>query len=111
MIVWSGFGFLISMIGFGCLIITEMSTRAFFNDPTYYQTHGWPKLVGFWIAAVLVYLLARTLDRQPGRVVIDKETGKEIILKKRHSLFFTPARYWPYIFAGLGLVFLFVKTH
>ena len=110
MIIWSGLGYLIAVIGVGCLAIAEACTRAFFKDPTYYQTHGWPKLAGLWIAAILVYFLARRLERQPGWVVIDKATGQEVVLKKKHDLFNIPIHYWSYIFTILGLVFFFVKV-
>ena len=108
MIIWSGFGILVALVGFGCLILTEVVTRAAF-DEKYYQAHGWPKLAGFWVAAALVYVLGLWVDRQPGRAMIDKATGQEVLLKKRHALFFIPVRYWPYIFLALGVIFLFVK--
>jgi hypothetical protein len=108
MIIWSGFGFLVAVVGFGCLILTELMTRAAF-DEKYYQAHGWPKLAGIWVAAALVYVLGLWLDRQPGRAMIDKATGQEVVLKRSHSLFFIPVRYWVYIFLVLGIVLLFVK--
>jgi hypothetical protein len=109
MIIWSGFGFLVAIIGFGSLVLTEVITKSSFHDETYYQTHGWPKLVAFWVAAALVYLVGLWLDRQPGRAMIDKATGQEVVLKRKHALFFIPVRYWPYIFLGLGVVFFFIK--
>jgi hypothetical protein len=97
------------MIGVGCLILTELIVESMTHDQSYYQAHGWPKLLAFWIAAALVFVLSRWLDRQPGRAMIDKATGQEVVIKKRHALFFIPVRSWPYIFLVLGLIFLFVK--
>jgi hypothetical protein len=108
MIIWSGSGILVAIVGFGCLALTEVITRTTL-DEKYYQAHGWPKLAGFWIAAALVYFLALWLDRQPGRVMIDKATGQEVVLKRRHALFFIPVRFWVYIFFALGVLFLFAK--
>lgn len=108
MIIWSGFGFLVAVIGFGSLVLAEAMTEGFFHDQTYYQTHAWPKLVACWFAAALVYGVGRWLDRQPGRAMIDKATGQEVVLRKKHALFFIPVRYWPYIFLGLGVVFLLI---
>jgi hypothetical protein len=42
---------------------------------------------------------------QKKRVVIDKETGEEIVLASNHSLFFVPVQLWPVIFVVIGLVF------
>jgi hypothetical protein len=71
--------------------------------------HGWFKLLAFWIAAAVVYRVAAMLDRQPGRTMIDKATGEEVVLKNRHTLFFIPIRFWHYVYLGLGVVVLFVK--
>jgi membrane protein implicated in regulation of membrane protease activity len=108
MIIWSGFGFLVALIGFGCLVLTQFIANALFQNAAYYQTHGWPKLVAFLIAALLVYFLSRVLERQQGRAMIDKATGREVVLKPRHSLFFVPLKYWPYILVGLGVIALFL---
>jgi hypothetical protein len=109
MIIWSGLGFVVAIIGFGCLLLTEVITRSSFHSDTYFQTHGWPKLAALWIAAALVYAVSLWLNRAPGRVMIDKATGEEVVLKKNHSLFFIRVRYWPYILLGLGVVFFFIK--
>ena len=109
MIIWTGLGFLVALVGLGCLFLTETITRVVF-DESYYQVHGWPKLAGFLVAALFVYVIGLLLDRQSVRVLIDKATGQEVVLKKMHSLFFIPVSYWPYIFVALGVVFLFVKA-
>lgn len=108
MIIWQGFGFLVAIIGIAVLVAVEYAMRAITKDMTYYTTHGWPKLLGFWITAVIIYFIARFFDSRPGKVVIEKDTGKEIVQRRSHSLFFVPLRFWPYVLAALGVVFLFV---
>ena len=90
MIIWRGKGILIALIAFGCLYGSEYLTRAWSGNERYYQTHGWPILVGFLIAAALVYLM---------RLWLAAEHTQEA------SLFFVPARFWPGVLAGLGVVF------
>lgn len=107
MIIWSGLGFLVPIIGLGCLFLAQVATGSLFQDTAYYQNNGWPKLAGLLTAAALTYLLSTLLDRQPGRAVIDKTTGRELVLKPRHSLFFVPLKYWSYVFVALGIVFMF----
>ena len=109
MIIWSGWGWLVAVIAFGCLVLTELVVEGVTKDESYYQAHGWPKLLAFWIAAVLVFILARFSARSPGKTVIDKDTGKEIVLGKNHALFFIPIRFWPIVLGVLGAVFFFVK--
>ena len=93
MIIWSGWGILVLVIGFASFLLTQVGVDSMMQDDQYYRTHGWPKLVGFVVAAVLTWLLGHTLNRtRPGR----------------DSLFFIPVQFWAVIFLVLGIVFLFV---
>lgn len=109
MIIWKGLGFLILLLSFGSLVLTEVLTRAFFpQEPHYYQTHGWPKLAAFWFAALLVYLLSRLPAAQPGEVTVDNGAGIQYRYLRVHHLFFIPLAYWTYILLMLGIAFSFV---
>jgi hypothetical protein len=108
MIIWKGAGFIVAVVTFLILLLTEISVEALTRDDSYYQKHGWPKLAGFTIAGCLVMLIGRYLNKREGKVLIEKETGKEVVLKSEHSLFFINVEYWSYILLALGVVFLFV---
>lgn len=41
-----------------------------------------------------------------GRVLVDKATGQEVILKPRHSLFFIPVQFWSPILAVIAVIML-----
>ncbi len=108
MIVWQGFGFIVGVIGMGFLVLAEYITRTVTKNEFYFNQHGWIKTVAFLLAAGVVWLVARHYDSRPGKVVIEKGTGKEITLRRQHSLFFVPMKFWTYIYVGLGVLFLFV---
>jgi hypothetical protein len=108
MIIWQGAGFIVAVVTFLVLLLTELSVEALTRDDSYYQKHGWPKLAGFIIAGCLVMPIARYLNKKEGKVLIEKETGKEVVIKPKHSLFFINVEYWSYILFVLGVVFLFV---
>ena len=110
MLIWSGFGFLVPLITFAFLLVTELTVDSIMRDEHFYETHGWPKLLGFLLAAIVVWVIGEILHKRKGKVVIEKETGKEIELKSNHALFFVPMRFWGPILAVLGVVFLFVKV-
>lgn len=110
MIIWSGLGFLVAVIGFASLILTEFVSEKVTGDDQFYQEHGWVILVAMLLAAGLTYGLHRLLLLQKGRVVIDKETGQEIVLRSSHSLFFIPVKWWPVVFVGLGVVIAIVRS-
>ncbi len=108
MIIWSGLGFIVGIIGFGCLLLSEYITEFAFKDENYYQMHGWPKLAALLLAASLTWLLSTILDMKKAKVLIDKETGQEVVLRPNHAFFFIPIRFWPYIYIVLGVVFFFI---
>ncbi|MBW3542418.1 MAG: hypothetical protein KY476_19305 [Planctomycetes bacterium] len=108
MIIWSGWGFLVAIIGFGCLVATEVIVEGAFRDDQYYQAHGWPKMVAFTIAAVIVGVVGRGLQRRQGKVLVDPATGREVVVSRGNTFFFIPMEYWAPIFLVLGIIFLFV---
>jgi hypothetical protein len=110
MIIWKGAGFIVAVVAFLMLLLTELSVEALFKDDSYYQTHGWPKLLAFVIAGCIVLVIGKYLNKKDDKVLIEKETGKEIVLKSEHSLFFIRVEYWGYILVVLGVIFFFVKS-
>jgi hypothetical protein len=110
MIIWQGAGFLVAIVTFLMLLLTEISVEALFKDKAYYQTHGWPKLLAFFIAGCIVLPMGKSLNRKRGKVLIEKDTGKALRLRPTHTLFFINVEYWGYILFALGVVFLGVST-
>jgi hypothetical protein len=94
MIIWRGRGVVIALIALACFVIAELAT---FGDTGYYQTHGWPKLVAFWVAAGIVFALRSWLGVEQQRTLVDTGTGQEVKMSREAQLFFIPARYWPAI--------------
>jgi hypothetical protein len=62
------------------------------------------------IAASLTYGLHRLLLLKKQRVLVDKETGKEVVLASGHSLFWVPVPLWPVVFVAFGLISTFVDA-
>jgi hypothetical protein len=106
--IWNGLGFLVAVITFGCCLASEYLVEQAFHDDRYYQAHGWPKLVAFVVAAAVVAVVGRRLRHRQGKVLIDPETGSEVIVGRNHTFFFIPVEYWPPILLVLGTIFLFV---
>ena len=106
MIIWSGMGFLVAIIGLGALVGTEVVAEKITGIDHYYQSNSWLILVAMLLAAALTYLANKTLLAPKSKIVLDKETRREIVLKKEHSLFFVPSKWWPAIFIGIGIIAL-----
>lgn len=102
MVVWRGYGIVVALLAFAALLLTEVTVESVFGDQTYYQSHGWPKFLALVVAAGAVWALARGLQGRD-RIVVDKATGHELVLRDRHDLFFVPLRYWPGILVAVGI--------
>ncbi len=107
LVVWRGRGWLIAVIVVASLVATELAVEATFEDPSYYQTHGWPKLAGFLLAAAVLQIIASS---RLGKSTIRDEAGRETMVDRGDSLFYVPLRHWPKVCIALGLVFLFVTS-
>jgi hypothetical protein len=95
MIIWSGLGFLpiafmmIFFFGFASDSNGPMTDKALAY--TFLLTGLASGALGWW------------LRKMPSRVMIDKATGREIVLRRSHSLFFIPIFYWGPIFIAMAL--------
>lgn len=110
MIIWSGFGIVVGAIGIVSLIATEITLEALTNNERFYQEHPWGILLAMVMAAVLTYGFHLLLSLEKPRVMIDKETGREIARRTNHSMFFIPVKVWPVLFVILGLVVTVVQS-
>ena len=109
MIIWSGWGFLIAIIIFINSLIGELLCRVITRDNQYYQQHNWPITVVLIISGVICWFLGKYLNSSNGKLYIDKETGEEVQISKKHTFFFIKMEYWGPILGVIGLVTLFVK--
>lgn len=104
----SGRGYLVAIVTFLSLLASEFITESVTQDDRYYQTHGWPKTVGFSAAALLTGMIVRW-TQSSARRLLDPETGEEVLVHGNDSLFFIPMRHWTWLLVILGGVFWFVR--
>jgi hypothetical protein len=104
MIIWNGFGFFVFILAFGSAIGTELISEYLAGDDTFYQQHPAMISVAMVFSAILTYLLNLLISRQKAQVLIDKETGEEMILQHSQSLFFIPVKWWPVIFLLIAVI-------
>jgi nitrate reductase NapE component len=108
MLIWSGFGFLVPVTAFACLLASELGVETYFGDDGYYQAHGWPKMAAFLVAAAVIWPIGAALDRRGGRTLVDPETGERFRVGGIDTFFFIPIKWWPLLCVGLGAAFSFV---
>jgi hypothetical protein len=109
MIIWQGFGFLVVLYTFIAALLGEYLSEKLTGNGEYYQHHAYPLSLALAVAAFATYLTARAFDKRSSKVFIDKETGRDVILKRTHSLFFIPMLYWSFILLIASVLVLIFK--
>lgn len=95
MIIWTGRGFLVAVIVFLLSLGAEFGVESASGNDNYYQIHAWPLALALFTSGVISWLLGNRFNSEKGRVVIDKETGQEIVIGgPDHTLFFIKMQYW-----------------
>ena len=100
-VIWRGYGILVLVAAIVALFVSVMIVGgAKLHEPLAGVVHT----AAMGLAGVALWLFARNIESQPGRVLIDKATGREVTLRRSAgSLFFVPTRYWAYILPGLAV--------
>ncbi|WP_411031257.1 hypothetical protein [Spongiimicrobium sp. 3-5] len=96
MLIWSGRGFLVVVVLVGLIVISE------YLLPKQYSDYGF--IIAFFGTAVFSWYFGIRWNNKNARAVIDKETGKEFLLKNNHSLFWIKMQYWAIVFGFLGTI-------
>jgi hypothetical protein len=86
MIIWSGWGFLVAVVVFGCCFLMEIATEGYTGDDKFYQDSAWAFPMALVAAAILVYICDRMIKPDSG---------------VQNSLFFIPMKWWTPL---LGLI-------
>src|SRR5262245_2635438 len=105
-IIWSGWGIVAGFVGVASLILTQVVVNAATHDERFYAVHGWPKLLSLWVAAAVIWLVGRSLNRRTERRLLDPESGRWVRVQSGggHSLFLVPIHYWWVVYLILGVV-------
>ena len=107
-ISYRGRGWVVGAIACGCLLVAYLLTRFHYHDPSYYDRHGWPKLAGFWAAAVLVQIFVRSGEGEETLGSAEHANPQEARNPKRDAFFGIPVAYWPLLLLALGVAFYYL---
>jgi cytochrome b561 len=94
LIIWRGWGFLVAVIVLVALIAMELVASALQGEGAYQEETALWAGIGLLLAGAVIYPLGRRLNGGEGRLMVDKQTGQEVLIKPIHSLFFIRMEYW-----------------
>ena len=110
MVIWRGYGIMVVVFVVLGLVAGKLFAENVWGTPLPVDKRQLSEMLGMLLAAALSYgFYFFTKRHSEKRVMIDKITGKEVVLEKKHDLFFIPMKYWPIILAALGVMFFFQK--
>lgn len=109
MIIWSGFGVLVPIMLLINSLIVHFLCSLITGNNKFYNQNSWTHTVVLVLTGVICWFLGKYLNRGNEKVYIDKQTGKEVRINRKHSLFFIKMQYWGPILGIVGLLFLIKK--
>lgn len=107
-IIWKGWGILVIPIVAVCFVVIGgiVATIGAALGASSQSTGFLIMALSAGASGFVSYVVGKRLNAGPGRVLVDKETGREITLKNSHSLFFIKMEYYGYVFAVIGALAL-----
>jgi hypothetical protein len=106
---WRGKGFWVPIIVFGWSLIFNFAADIMMNDNSYYDKTKTPFAISLIISAIFIFLLDKKLGIPKSKIYIDKDTGREIEVKKTNEFLFLPIKLWSYICAVIGVIFIIAE--
>ncbi|SNY90616.1 hypothetical protein SAMN04515647_0787 [Cohaesibacter sp. ES.047] len=103
--IWRGWGILLPLGVFLGAFIGMLVATSVLGPQSNALMPAIVTIFGTVGAYVVMRLLART---DKGRVVIDKESGEEVLLKRGDNFFFIPLRFWFYLMCVLSVISLVI---
>jgi hypothetical protein len=101
-VVWRGYGILVLVVAAVAVFIAAAIVDVAHLKPPFIAI---VYTVAEIVAGAGIWYFAKWREAKPGRVLIDKATGREFTVKPTAGhLFFIPTRYWAFIIPGLVLV-------
>ncbi|SFO70728.1 hypothetical protein SAMN04488056_11193 [Cohaesibacter marisflavi] len=105
-LIWRGWGLLLPLGVFAGAFIGFLVSGSLLGPQS-----GFAPVIISLFATIGAYGVVALLGRtDKGKVVIDKDSGEELLLKRGDSLFFIPVRFWFYLLVIITVVALGISV-
>jgi hypothetical protein len=103
MVVWSGLGFLVAVITFGCCLLANFVLDAWLGEG-FYSSHLWAVGSALFVGGTISSSVGLGIKGRSDRYAIDEETGERVIINRSsHTFFFVPMHWAGLIVAIIGV--------
>jgi hypothetical protein len=96
MLIWQGAGISAVLIPAILGFIAQWGVDRCFGQG-YATAHGWQNAIAWLIGGAIVWIVGTRLEKRPGKLLVDPNTGSNVELKGKHTLFWVPMKYWAII--------------
>ena len=99
MIIWSGLGYIIVVISFCMLLLTETVVETLSGNDNLFQEAWWPIFIAFIVSGILINLIKKYyISNNPTKL-------------ERSTLFFVKFLHWDKLLAILGRIISLTKLY
>ena len=102
MIDWDGRGIVGVVIPFAALLAAELLATRVGGAGAYQERYLVWGGAALLLSGPVVWLLGRRWNRAPGRRLIDPDTGEDVVLRRRHAVFWMPLHLWGLLVTIVG---------
>jgi hypothetical protein len=102
MIVWQGWGITAPLIFTVSLYFVLFVFER--EDDSLIQTTNWIWAITCFLGGAVSYSFGKKWRQTPGKLLIDKTTGKKVELKTKHTFLWIDLVYWGYLYGILGII-------
>lgn len=105
LIVWRGFGWLVSIIALLSFMLMQILSNQAFGEG-YYKDNEWTKMAAVVMGAIVIAALGLLVNYKKRTVITDEETGNKQ-KSSSHTLFLVPIEFWAIL---LPVLFLWLQN-
>lgn len=98
--IWRGWGILVVLYALAALVVGTVIRNAVGRGSRAGVTIGICEVV----AGVAVRFTGMRLNRGGDKLLVDPNTGKEVRVRRTHTLFWIPMQYWAPVLAIAGVI-------
>jgi hypothetical protein len=110
LIIWRGWGILVPVVAFVVGFMPLAIAEAVLGHNRYSEITKPLTFLSLLAAAGTIWVVGRALNSVPGRILIDPATNRQVILRRRHDLFFIPMQWWAVVLILGAVVGLFAHS-
>lgn len=107
LLIWRGYGILAPILALVTWLVPLALVQSIVGQAAYSRISTPLSLLFGLAAAAAVWLVGTKLNGVPGRLLVDPRTGQQVVLRKRHDLFFVPMQWWAIPLALLAVAVSF----